>query len=223
MPKVEQSDLTGQEIKGEIQEADRETVEKIRLEAKKREQELIEKQVVQKQVIKEKQAIHAEQRQKQEEENRARAIVKLKQIAEQEQKKSFAGKLKGPLLKEEILKKLTKVSSQEESQRKEFISRINKKTNPLPKQKQKGFEEAVIFHPMIKKTSFYEKIAIRVLIVLVIIGIAIYFGFLGLNKNKEKNILPNTSNSTTSPNPENNWPSLYPKGATTSPSATSSI
>ena len=210
-------------------EQEQEAVEKIRLGAKEREQELIQKQVVQKQVIEGKQAIHAELKQKQEEENRAKAIIKLRQIAEQEQKKSFAGKLKGPLLKEEILRKLTKISLAEEGQRKEFLARINKKTKLLPKQKQKGFEEAVIFHPMIRKISLFEKIAIRFLIVLIIIGagVGIYFGALELNKKQGNNIPSVDNNSTTSLNPTDDWPSLYPNGSTTAsstiPLATSTI
>lgn len=204
-------------------EQEQEVVEKIRLRAKEREQELIQKQVVQRQVIGGKQAIHAEFKQKQEEENRAKAIAKLRQIAEQEQKKSFVGKLKGPLLKEEILRKLTKISLQEEGQRKEFLARINKKTKLFPKQKQKGFEEAVIFHPMIKKTSLFEKVAIRFLIVLVIIGIGvgIYFGVLALSKKQERSIPPADNNSTTSPNPTSDWPSLYPNSSTTASSTES--
>jgi len=201
-------------------EQEQEAVERIRLEAKRREQELIQKQVVQKQVVQEKQAIHAEFKQKQEEEDRARAIIKLRQIAEQEQKKAFAGKLKGPLLKEEILKKLTKISLQEEGQRKEFLARIDKKTKLLPKQKQKGFEEAVIFHPMIKKISLFEKIAIRFLIILIIIGVGlgIYFGVLELSKRQASNLPPIDKNATTSQNPTNDWPSLYPNTSTTASS-----
>jgi len=201
-----------------LSEQEEEIVKKIRLQAKEREQELVQKQVVQKQVIEGKQALQAEIRQKQEEEDRVKAIAKLKQIAEQEQQKAFAGKLKGPLLKEEILKKLTKISAQEESQRKEFLSKINKKINLLPKKKQKSFEEAVVFHPMIKKTSLFEKIIIRLSIIftIIVIGAGVYFGILWLINKQQNNVSPVNNFPSTSTDQTNGWPNLYPDNSTTS-------
>ncbi|MDD5738707.1 MAG: hypothetical protein PHY72_02145 [Candidatus Pacebacteria bacterium] len=207
-----------------LNKEEQETVEKIRLMAKEKEQELIQKQVVQKQVLEGEKEAHEEIKQRQEEENRIKAIAKLKQIAEQEQKKAFEGRLRGPLLKEEILKKLTKISAQEEGQRKEFLSRINKKINSLPKRKQKGFEEAVVFHPMIKKTSLFEKIIIRFLVIFLIIavGCGIYLGILELNK-KRNNIPPLNNNIETPLNPTSDWPDLYPEGSTTASSTAPSV
>lgn len=201
----------------EAQLGEKEIIQQIRLNAKEREQELIEKQVVQKQVSQEKQATNEEFKQKEEEENRQEAIEKLKQIAEQEQKKSFLGKLKGPFLKEEILKKLTKVSPEEEAQRKDFLSRISQRTKPLPRQKSKGFEQGVVFHPMIKKISLFEKISIRVLIILLIIGVGVgvYFGITKLMKKENINPLPFNNVATTTENPIENWPSIFPNSTTT--------
>ncbi len=169
----------------EAGEVEKEIIQRIRLQAKEREQEMIQKQFVQKQVVEERQAMDEEQKQRQEQEARLKAIEKLRQIAQQEQKKLFLGGLKGPLLKEEILKKLTKVSPEEEEQRKDFLSRISQesfgklRTGPklLPRQKPKGFEGGVVFHPMIKRASLFEKISIRILIILLIVGViaGVYF------------------------------------------------
>lgn len=191
-------------------------VQQIRLQAKEREQEMVQKQFVQKQVAKEEQAMDEEQKQRQEQENRQKAIEKLRQIAEQEQKKLFTGKLNGPLLKEEILKKLTKVSPEEEAQRKDFLSRISQKTKPLPRQKLKGLEEGVVFHPMIKKISLFEKVAIRILIALLIIGIAAgaYFGITKLAKKETIKPLPINNIATTTINPTEEWPNIFPATTT---------
>lgn len=180
-----------------VEEKEKEIIKQIRLNAKEREQELIQKQFVQKQVIEEKQAMDEEQRQRIEEETRQKAIEKLKQIAEQEQKKLFTGKLKGPLLKEEILKKLTRVSPEEEAQRKVFLSKINQKTKQLPHQKSKNFEEGVVFHPMIKKISLFEKVTVRILIIFLIIGVIVGIYFLITKLTKKENANPLLLNNST--------------------------
>ncbi|MDO8524737.1 MAG: hypothetical protein Q7R99_03880 [bacterium] len=213
-------------------EAEKEVVQQIRLNAKEREQELIQKQFVQKQVVKEERAMDEEQSLRLEEEARSKAIEKLRQIAEQEQKKLFtgrSGKLKGPLLKEEILKKLTKVSPEEEAQRKDFLSRISQKSfdklrTGLPRQKVKSFEEGVVFHPMIRKVSLFGKITIRVLIVVLIIGVigGLYFAITKLTKKQTTSPLPISNNATTTPDASSTieWPNVFL--STTTPSTTSS-
>jgi len=206
-------------------EDDRKAIEQIRSNAREKEQEVIQKQFVQKQVLQEQKATKDEFDEIQERENREKAIAKLKQIAEQEQKKASLIDLKGPITKEEILKKLTKVSLKEEGQRKDFLSRVNKGTKVLSKQKQKSVDDAVIFHPMIRKNSLFEKIAVRTLIVLTIIGIGVgvYFGLVYLNE-RRKNVPPIISiDFTTSTNPTNEWPDFFPDNSTTTQEATSTL
>ncbi|MFH0932156.1 MAG: hypothetical protein V1819_01320 [bacterium] len=180
------------------------------------EQDLAQKKFIQEQIAREEKAMDQEQALRIEEENRQEAIKQLKQIAQQEQEKLFTGKLRGPLLKEEILKKLTKVSPEEEAQRKDFLSRINRQAKPLPHQKLKSFEESVVFHPMIKKTSLFEKISIRILIVILIVGFGfgVYFAIGKLTK-KEQSVNPiPPSNSTTTESPTTEWPDMFPEDLT---------
>ncbi len=211
-PIKKEDSLNDEELKKEQQ-----AIEQIRLNAKEKEQEVVQKQFVQKQVLQEQKATQDEFKEIQERENREKAIAKLKQIAEQEQKRASLKDLKGPLTKGEILKKLTKVSLQEENQRKDFLARVNKKIKILPRKKQKSLNDAVIFHPMIRKISLFEKIAVRFLIILTVIGfgVGVYFGLVYLNERK-KNVPPivNT-NATTSPNLTSEWPSIFPNSSTT--------
>lgn len=212
-PKVEDLEAIARE---------KEAIEKIRLEAKKKEQEIVQTQVVQKQINQEAKETALELRQRQEEENRQEAIRKLKQIAEQEQKKESLVKLKGPVLKEEILKKLTKVSLQEETQRKDFLLRISNKAKKIGRLKPKSFEQGVVFHPMIRKVSVFEKVAVRLFFVFLIGAIAfgIYFGVSKIKENKNsQNIAPNQA-TTTSDIQE--WPNLFPDNTTTTQQATTS-
>lgn len=205
---------------------EQEVIEQIRLQAKAKEQELALAGVKQ-QIEQEKRGITAEMRQKQEEEARQKSIQAIKKLAEQEQKKAFFGKLKGPLLKEEVLRKISKIYPQEEAQRQEFLEKISQKTKPQVKQKAKGLEEGVVFHPMIRKTSLFEKVAVRVLIVILMVGIGfgLYLGVSALIKhNKNKLVLPSyqaTSTFISTSTEPFEWPVVVPGGATTTGSTSS--
>jgi len=218
----QENDLTNKIPKlEEVVSNEKEIIEKIRLKAKAKEQELIQEQITKQQIAKEKQALSQEYKTEQEEKNREKAIATLKQIAQQEQLKAESGKLRGPILKEEILRKLSKNSLQEETNRKEFLLRINKKAKPLPKQRVNSFEENVIFHPMIKKSSLFEKIIVRFLIVVFVFGglFGVYFGIVEIIKNQqEKQFLKNNEPlSTTSSEGliQENWPEILPQSSTT--------
>lgn len=214
-----------QEVPKETPE-EQEIIEQIRLQAKAKEQELALGAVKQR-IEQEKRGITAEMRQKQEEEARQKSIQAIKKLAEQEQKKAFFGKLKGPLLKEEVLRKISKIYPQEEAQRQEFLEKISQKTKPQIKQKAKGLEEGVVFHPMIRKTSLFEKITVRVLIVVIMagIGFGLYLGVGALIKhNRNKPVLPGyqaTSTFASTSTEPFEWPVVVPGGATTTVSTSS--
>ncbi len=207
--------LQQEEQDEEENEREKEIIEQIRFNAKEREQELIQKQFVQEQVVKEERAMDEEQSLRIQEENRQKAIEKLRQIAEQEQKKLFTGKLKGPLLKEEILKKLTKVSPEEEAQRKDFLSRISQKAKLSPRQNLKSFEEGVVFHPMIRKISLFEKVAVRALIIFAIIGIIAGIYFLITELMKKQSVSENSTVNASSATQLSTSTSPVPQATTT--------
>jgi len=90
--------------------------------------------------------------------------------------------------KEKIIEKLTETSKEEEKRRKEFVGMLRSKPRrevPLP---QKEKKKQVIFRPVFQtKPSSFEKIANRIIIILLIfsvIGAILVFGFdiLGLNE-----------------------------------------
>ncbi len=90
--------------------------------------------------------------------------------------------------KEKIIEKLTETSKEEEEKRKEFVEMLKSKTKqetPLPQKEEK---KQVVFRPVFQtKPSSFEKIANRIIIILLtfsVIGAILVFGFdiFGLNE-----------------------------------------
>lgn len=103
------------------------------------------------------------------EEEKVRA-EKLKEIQERAKAKKEAIKAVRQVSKEEILRKLTQVSPEEEVERQEFLARVAGREKPSFKVQEKEWEAEVVFRPSVKKPSLLQKIFIRVLIVLLILG-----------------------------------------------------
>jgi len=145
------------------------------LQEREKEQEQV-MQIFKEQVEKERKALMEEERRKQEQE-RQKSLLELQKMAEEEERRKKAEKLRGPLLKEEILKKISASYPQEEKQRQEFLAKISQKNKIVAEGKALPSQEGIIFHPMIRKTSKAEKLFVRILLVLLMIGIlaAVYF------------------------------------------------
>jgi hypothetical protein len=91
--------------------------------------------------------------------------------AQQVQREGELQRVKGPLAKETILKKLTSSSPQEEAQREEFLARVAGKEKPLDIKEKEQVKE-VVFRPVVMKPSFWEKFLARFLIILIILVLA---------------------------------------------------
>ncbi|MDP2951222.1 MAG: hypothetical protein Q8N55_02450, partial [bacterium] len=122
-------------------------------------------EIVRKNAVQQKEKAQAEERQEEEKIEEAKKFKEIERRAQIEKEKENK-KLKGPLVKEEILKRLTRVSEKEEAQRQEFLARVAGKAKniQLTEDSEEKPEESVILHPLTKKSSVAKKFIVRVLI-----------------------------------------------------------
>ncbi len=122
-------------------------------------------EIVRKNAEQQKEKAQAEERQEEKKREEAKKFKEIERRAQIEKEKENK-KLKGPLVKEEILKRLTRVSEKEEAQRQEFLARVagRAKNIQLTENSEKKPEESVILHPLTKKSSKVKKFIVRALI-----------------------------------------------------------
>lgn len=118
----------------------------------------------------------------------ASGISRIEAIRKMTENKKEGIESKGPISKVKIMKKLAQFSSGEENERKEFMARvsgISPQEKFLEKEKQK--QKEVVFRPIVKKSSVFEKISMRILTILIIAGVifGIYLIVRYFSENKE--------------------------------------
>lgn len=157
------------------EQEEKKAVTEIRLQARVREKEEVSEQLKAK-IGQEKERMVLQTREFEEKEERERKIKEIQQRAEQERQSRDQSKLKGPLSKEEILRRLTQVSPEEELARQDFLARVGG-AKKLTVTKPKKAEDGVVFHPMIRRISSAEKVFHRILIIVLAIVVAggVYF------------------------------------------------
>jgi len=119
------------------------------------------------------QATERKEAEQKEEVKKFKEIERRAQIEKEKENK----KLKGPLVKEEILKRLTRVSEKEEAQRQEFLARVAGKAKNIQLTEDFGEKpgKSVVLHPLTKKSSSIKKFIVRAFIGLLAL---LLFGFI---------------------------------------------
>ncbi|MBM4177405.1 hypothetical protein FJ208_01220, partial [Candidatus Gribaldobacteria bacterium] len=122
------------------------------------------------------------QEQKKREEDKLKAIER--RAKEESEDKSKV--LQGPLVKEEILKQLTRVSEKEEQQRREFLARVSGTANNFTfnHQVENKEDKAMILKPLAKKISSTKKIIWRGVIILFGLCLLVFLIWQFIFKNK---------------------------------------
>ncbi len=118
----------------------------------------------------EEEGVTAEIRRKAQEEELEQKIKQIQEKAE-EAKAKEAVTLKGPLSKEALIQKLTRISPKEKAERERFLARVEgREVLPL-KAKERAARKEVVFRPVVKEPPLLEKIVVRILVLLLLAGI----------------------------------------------------
>ncbi|MDD5750736.1 MAG: hypothetical protein PHU56_03800 [Candidatus Pacebacteria bacterium] len=105
--------------------------------------------------------------QKAREREREKKLALIQQQAQAQRESPVLPKIKGPISKADILLKLSQVSPEEQANRERFLARVaGRAPNFAIKPERNGKE--IMFRPLIRKSSFFEKILARVFFLLTI-------------------------------------------------------
>lgn len=144
-------------------------------------------------------------RQKVEEREKEKKLALIQQKAEDRRESLTASETKGPISKANILPKLLQILPDEQADRERFLARLAGRAPFFAVDPKRNGKE-IIFRPLVKKSSFLQKILARFLFLLIIFAVAataialVYF-YVILPK-PETNlplplVLPTTENETT--------------------------
>ncbi|PIU15133.1 hypothetical protein COT20_02115 [bacterium (Candidatus Gribaldobacteria) CG08_land_8_20_14_0_20_39_15] len=170
-------------------------------------------------------------RQKVEEREKEKKLALIQQRAEDQRGSLVVPKIKGSISKADVLFKLLQISPDEQANRERFLARLAGRT-PLFAVSSKKEGKEIIFRPLVKKSSFFEKILARFLFLLIIFAvvatiIALVYFYVILPKPEIHfplpPVLPGAGNeATTSPPSTSTLPEIeFPAGSTSTESGLS--
>ncbi|MCX6789591.1 MAG: hypothetical protein NTZ42_03210 [Candidatus Gribaldobacteria bacterium] len=102
---------------------------------------------------------------------REKNLALIQQKAETQRESFVVSKIKGPLSKADILLKLSQVSPEELAGRERFMARLSGHAPSLMGSMKMGKE--IVFRPLVKKSSLFEKVLARIFFILIIFVIAV--------------------------------------------------
>lgn len=103
---------------------------------------------------------------------REKNLALIQQKAETQRESFIVSKIKGPLSKADILLKLSQVSPEELAGRERFMARLAGHAPSLMMGSMKMGKE-IVFRPLVKKSSLFEKVLARIFFLLIIFVIAV--------------------------------------------------
>ncbi|MEK9153137.1 MAG: hypothetical protein AAB723_00885 [Patescibacteria group bacterium] len=103
---------------------------------------------------------------------REKNLALIQQKAETQRESFIAPKIKGPLSKTDILLKLSQVSPEELAGRERFMARLSGHAPSLTMGSMKIGKE-IVFRPLVKKSSLFEKVVARIFFLLIIFVVAV--------------------------------------------------
>ena len=111
-------------------------------------------------------------RQKAKEIEREKKLALIQQEAQTRRESPIVPKIKGPISKADILLKLSQVSPDEQVYRERFLARLAGHTPIFAIKPERG-DKDIVFRPLVKKSSFFEKILARIMFLLIIFAVAV--------------------------------------------------
>jgi len=111
-------------------------------------------------------------RQKAKEIERERKLTLIQQEAQARRASPIVSKIKGPISKADILLKLSQVSPDEQAYRERFLGRLAGHTPIFAIRPERNGKD-IVFRPLVKKSSFFEKILARIVFLLIIFAVAV--------------------------------------------------
>jgi len=114
------------------------------------------------------------------EREREKKLALIQQKAEFQRESTVVPKIKGPVSKADVLLKLSQISPEEQVGRERFLARLAGKTPSFAVRPERNGKD-IVFRPLVKKSSFFEKILARIFFLLIIfatiiaIGVLLYF------------------------------------------------
>jgi len=110
-------------------------------------------------------------------EEKRKKIQIIKKSAQVQKKDTYVPKSKGPISKAQILQKLSTISPKEKASRESFLSRVAGKPQPIAAA-HRGEEGEVVFRPVVRRSSVWQKIAARVMFLVLIVGVLVVVALL---------------------------------------------
>ena len=103
---------------------------------------------------------------------REKNLALIQQKAETQRESFIVSKIKGPLSKADILLKLSQVSPEELAGRARFMARLSGRA-PSPTMGSMKIGKEIVFRPLVKKSSLFEKVLARIFFLLIIFVVAV--------------------------------------------------